>query len=255
VLPPGTLLGPAELAVAVGAGAGAVPCARRPRVAVLATGDELRPPGAPLRPGEIHNSNATALAALARRAGAEVVTARAVADDRASTEAAFAAALAGADVVLASGGVSVGPHDHVKAALEALGVAEGFWRVALQPGGPLWFGTRGRQLVFGLPGNPVSSHVTFLLFARPALLALQGAANPLPVRAEALLDAAMRRRATRERAIPVRLESHAGILHAVPTGTQGSHITSSLVGADALAFVPAGEGTLEASARVAIERL
>ncbi|MCW2954568.1 MAG: molybdenum cofactor synthesis domain protein, partial [Conexibacter sp.] len=224
-------------------------------VAVLATGDELRPPGAPLGPGEIHNSNAVALAALATEAGAEVVTARAVADDRASTEAAFAAALAGADVVIASGGVSVGPHDHVKPALEALGVAEGFWRVALQPGGPLWFGTRGAQLVFGLPGNPVSSYVTFLLFARPALQALQGAASPLPPRTEALLDAAMRRRATRERAIPVRLESRAGSLHAVATGTQGSHISSSLVGADALAFVPPGDGTLEAGARVTIERV
>ena len=97
-------------------------------------------------------------------------------DDPASTESAFAAALAGAEVLIVSGGVSVGPHDHVRPALSTLGVQERFWGVALQPGKPTWFGTRDRKLVFGLPGNPVSAVVTFALFAWPALAALQGAA-------------------------------------------------------------------------------
>jgi molybdopterin molybdotransferase len=250
----GTTLGPAELAVAVLAGASALPCARRPRGAILCTGDELREPGAELRPGEIHNSNAVALAALATRDGAEVLTARTVRDDPASTREAFAAALDEADVVIASGGVSVGPHDHVKPALLALGVEERFWRVDLQPGKPTWFGTRERQLVFGLPGNPVSAFVTFLLFVRPALRALQRAATALPERSEATLTEDVPRR-RREQALRVRLSVRDGALFATPTGPQGSHVTTSLLGADALAFVPAGEEAIPAGERVAIERI
>jgi len=255
VLRRGTTLGPAELAVAVGAGVAKVDVARRPRVAVLCTGDELREPGVPLGPGEIHNSNQIVLAALARKAGAEVVEARAVPDDRDSTERAFADALQRADVVIASGGVSVGPHDHVKPALAELGVEESFWRVLLQPGGPTWFGTRGSQLVFGLPGNPVSSHVTFVLFARPALLALQGVKQPLPPRGDATLSEPIVRRDRRERAIPVRLEGTDTGFRAVPLGLQGSHITSSLSGAAALAFVPPGEGAIDAGGHVEVEPL
>jgi molybdopterin molybdotransferase len=250
----GTTLGAAELAVAVVAGAATLPCARRPRVAILCTGDELREPGAALGPGEIHNSNAVALAALANGAGGEVVRARTVRDEPASTREAFAAALRDADVVVASGGVSVGPHDHVKPALLALGVEQRFWRVDLQPGKPTWFGTRAAQLVFGLPGNPVSAFVTFLLFARPALRALQGDGAPLPARAEAALTQEIPRRA-REQALRVRLHVRDGALHATPTGPQGSHVTASLLGADALAFVAAGTGTIASGERVAIERI
>jgi molybdopterin molybdotransferase len=253
VLEAGTRLGPAELGVAVGAGAGTVACARRPRVAIVCTGDELREPGAPLRPGEIHNSNAPMLAALAARAGASPRAPRVVRDDRAATEAALEEALAEADVVIASGGVSVGPHDHVKDALAELGVTERFWRVSLQPGKPTWFGTRGRQLVFGLPGNPVSSFVTFVLFARPALLALQGA-DPLPSREQAMLAAGVERRA-REQVLRVRLEQHDGRLLATPNGSQRSHVSSSLAGADALAFVAPGAGGAPAGASVPVERL
>lgn len=258
VLEAGTRLGPAELAVAVGAGAGTVACARRPRVAILCTGDELREPGAPLGPGEIHNSNAVMLAALAQQEGAEVVAVERVADDRAATEAAFADALERSDVVIASGGVSVGPHDHVKPALTALGVQERFWRVSLQPGKPTWFGTRGERLVLGLPGNPVSSYVTFLLFARPALRALQGAAA-LPPRERALLGRALPRRG-REQVVRVALRAATGdgdapLLTATPTGPQGSHITRSLLGADGLAFVPSGDGEVAAGTAVEVERI
>src|SRR5262249_15053084 len=146
-----------------------------PRVAVRVTGDELVEPGEPLGPGQIRNSNAIAMAAQAQRAGAEVVTSGIVPDNLEATTAALRAALDSADVVCVSGGVSVGPHDHVKPALAERGVEETFWRVALKPGKPPWFGTRGQQLVFGLPGNPVSAMVTFHLFARPALRGLAGA--------------------------------------------------------------------------------
>jgi molybdopterin molybdotransferase len=253
VLPAGTQLGAGALAVAVGAGAAAVLCTRRPRVAILCTGDELRPPGAALGRGEIHNSNAVMLATLAQQAGAVVTTAGAVGDERAAIEAAIARALGDADVVVLSGGVSVGPHDHVKPVLAALGVAERFWRVDLQPGKPTWFGTRGAQLVFGLPGNPVSSFVTFALFARPALRALQGA-EPLPPRARAALAVDVPRR-RRTQALRVRLDALDGTLRATPTGVQGSHVTASLLGADALAFVAPGQDVAAAETYVPVELL
>ncbi len=255
VLAAGTLLGPGELGAAVGAGAGALTVSRRPRVAVLSTGDELRAPGEPLGPGEIHNSNATMLRALAARSGAEPLATARLPDDLAETRAGLAAALGRADVVVVSGGVSVGPHDHVKPALQALGVTERFWGVALQPGKPTWFGTRERQLVFGLPGNPVSSVVTFTLFARPALAALQGRRPSAGQRAAARLAVPVKRNPVRTQAIRVRLEQRDGLTVATPNGPQDSHIVSSLVGADALAFIPAGDGEYPAGRDVILEPL
>jgi molybdopterin molybdotransferase len=253
VLRAGTRLGPPELAAAVTAGVAAVPCAPRPSLAVLCTGDELQPPGAPLGPGEIHNSNAPALAAMGLRAGAEVTRPVVVPDDRAATELMLGEALEHAHMVVVSGGVSVGPHDHVKPALAALGVTEVFWRVALQPGKPTWFGTRGDRVVFGLPGNPVSAVVTFRLFARPALAAMQGEARD-DARVWARLAEPIRRSPEREMAVRVRLRSAPdGTIEATTTGPQGSHLVSSLLGADALAMVPAGEG--EAPAGTVVETL
>jgi molybdopterin molybdotransferase len=254
VLEPGTLLGPAELGVAVVAGRGEVACARRPRVAIVATGDELVQPGAPLRPGQIHESNSITLGALAAQAGAVVTVHPAVADTPQATRDAFAGALGDADVVIASGGVSVGAHDHVKPALEALGVAEGFWRVALRPGKPTWFGTRGEQLVFGLPGNPVSAMVTFLLFARPALVRLQGG-DPATTRVTARLTEDVPRQPGRDEAVRVRLSEGGGGREATPTGPQGSHQLSSMLGADGLAIVEGGEGAATRGESVVVELL
>jgi molybdopterin molybdotransferase len=254
VLAAGMFLGPAELGAAVAAGAGRLRVSRRPRVRVLCTGDELRAPGEPLGPGEIHNSNGPMLVAYAQRCGAEVPPAVRLRDDRAATESALREALEQSDLVLISGGVSVGPHDHVKPALSSLGVSERFWGVSLQPGKPTWFGTAEEKLVFGLPGNPVSSVVTFSLFVRPALFALQGAA--IDAGREAALGTAVRRNPRREQALRVRLEHRpGGVPVAVPNGPQGSHIVSSLVGADALAMIPPGEGELDAGTRVQLEPL
>ncbi|MBV8217703.1 MAG: molybdopterin molybdotransferase MoeA [Solirubrobacterales bacterium] len=255
VLAAGTTLGGAELGAAVSAGAAALTVYRRPRVQVLSTGDELRAPGEPLGPGEIHNSNAPMLDALATAEGATTATPQRLPDDRAATQKGLAGALETADVVIVTGGVSVGPHDHVKPALADLGVDEVFWRVALQPGKPTWFGHRGTTLVFGLPGNPVSAVVTFSLFVRPALAALQGRAETPLLEGEAVLGTAVHRNPDREQAIRVRLERRNGALVATPNGPQGSHIVTSLLGADALAFVPAGEGELEAGATVTLASL
>jgi molybdopterin molybdotransferase len=255
VLTAGTVLGAAELGAAVSAGAAELTVARRPKVQVLSTGDELKAPGEPLGPGEIHNSNGPMLVALAEHQGAVCPPPDRLPDDRAATEHGLAAALETADVVIVSGGVSVGPHDHVKPALASLGVEEIFWRVALQPGKPTWFGRRGDTLVFGLPGNPVSAVVTFALFVVPALARLQGRSPERPLYDEAILATAIPRNPDREQAVRVRLERRDGRLLATPTGPQGSHIVTSLLGADALALIPAGEGTLDAGAVVALEPL
>jgi molybdopterin molybdotransferase len=255
VLRAGSVLGAAELGAAVGAGAGAVSVALRPRVQVLATGDELKAPGEPLGPGEIHNSNGPMLVALATHQGAVCAPPARLPDDRAATEAGLSAALQSADVVIVSGGVSVGPHDHVKPALADLGVEQVFWRVALQPGKPTWFGRRGSALVFGLPGNPVSAVVTFGLFVVPALAALQGRAPEHQLISEAVLGTSVRRNPDREQAVRVRLERQDGRLVATPNGPQGSHIVTSLLGADALALIPAGQGTLEPGTPVTLEPL
>lgn len=256
VLRAGTPLGPIEVGAAVSAGAAAVAVARRPRVAVLCTGDELRGPGEQLGPGEIHNSNGPMLTGLAARAGAQAPPALRLPDDAAATRDGIAAALQGSDVLILTGGVSVGPHDHVKPALSALGVREVFWSVALQPGKPTWFGTLpDGRLVFGLPGNPVSAVVTFSLFVAPALAALQGAPAPRPPHPSARLGTDVRRNPRREQAMRVRVDDDGSGAVAHPNGPQGSHILSSLLGADALAMIPAGEGQLPAGTVVALEAL
>jgi molybdopterin molybdotransferase len=252
VMEAGRVLGAAEVGVLAALGHPVVRCGAVPRVAVLVTGDELVEPGEPLEPGQIRNSNSYALAAQAIRAGARVVGRAVVRDDRAATEAALEAALGEADVVIVSGGVSVGPHDHVKPALAALGVEERFWRVALKPGKPTWFGERDGKLVFGLPGNPVSAMVTFHLFARPALRVLAGA-EPSETRVRAILDSTLPRTPNRDEVVRCRLEARDDGWHVEPTGSQGSHVLSSMLGADAFALVPAGDGEIAAGERVDIE--
>lgn len=254
VLAAGTSIGPAELGVAASIGRDVLPCARRPGVALLVTGDELTDPGDDLAPGRIYSSNAYALAGLVERSHAQLLSRVTVSDSAASTREALARALDDADVVCISGGVSVGPHDHVKPALQELGVSERFWGVALRPGKPTWFGSRDDALVFGLPGNPVSAMVTFLLFVRPALAALQGNYPPAP-RVSAVLDEPVDLLPTREQAVRVRLSLATDGWHAAPTGAQESHRLTSMLGAAALAMVPRGEGVAARGTTVEIELL
>jgi molybdopterin molybdotransferase len=255
VLEAGTRIGAAELGVIASAARPEVECARRPRVSVVVCGDELIGPGDPMRPGAVRDSNAYTVPALAEAAGAELFSVEHVGDDPAATREALGRALE-SDVGVVCGGVSIGPHDHVRAALAELGAAEAFWGVALRPGKPTWFGEgAGGGLAFGLPGNPVSAMVTFILFARPALLALQGR-NPAAARGRARLAIAYEKQPGRAHAVRCRLElTREGSLVATPTGPQGSHVLTSMLGADALAIMPAAGTGAGAGELVEIELL
>jgi molybdopterin molybdotransferase len=248
--PAGAPLTPQRVTGLASAGVGAVAVRRRPVVHVLATGTELLEVGAPPEPGRIHESNRLTLRLLAEGTGAAVVLHPVVPDDREATRAAVEAALTG-DVLLVSGGVSVGPHDHVKPALEAAGVEEVFWRVRLKPGKPLWFGRRGDTLVFGLPGNPLSTVACFLLFVGPALRRMQGEADAAPTCVPARLTIPARPADGRTTLLTAAL-AHGpdGMLEVTPTEGQGSHLTGALAASDAFAVVPHAGGELPAGALV-----
>ncbi len=238
------------------AGVGSVEVRRRPRVAVLVTGSELLPVGAPPEPGRIHESNGLMIGLLAARAGAVAGEPRTVPDDRAATVAAVGAALETADVLVVSGGVSVGPHDHVRPAFAACGVEEVLWRVQIRPGKPLWFGRHGDRLVFGLPGNPLSTIVCFSMFIAPALRRLGGEADALPALERGRLAVPAEASDGRTTFLTSRIEAaEDGVLEATPTARQGSHMTGALGESDGFAVVPNSQGALPAGAPVALLRL
>jgi molybdopterin molybdotransferase len=245
VVDPGTILRPAELAALAAAGIAEVACAHRPRVALITTGTELRRPGETLEPGQIFESNGVMLAAALASAGAIAELQASVADDEQVHRAALERGLE-ADVLVTSGGVSVGPHDLVRRIEAELGVEEIFWRVAVKPGKPLSFGSRGSTLVFGLPGNPVSSLVCFEVFVRPALLALQGAREPGPRFQEGVLTKTVRRNAQRDEFLRARL----GADGLEPLSGQESHMIARAATADALVLAPRGDGELVVGSRV-----
>ena len=251
----GAPLGAAQIGALAAAGIAEVACAARPRASVVTTGTELRSPGERLGPGEVYEANGLILATQLRSAGAIPERPAVVADDEDAHRAALARGLE-SDVLVTSGGVSVGPHDLVRRIEAELGVEEVFWRVAVKPGKPVSFGLRGATLVFGLPGNPVSSLVGFELFVRPAVLALQGHASPLPRFEPGRLAAAAKQNAAREQL--VRARTHAGDDGAVllePLAGQESHMIARAAGADALVLLPRGEGELPAGAPVRYLRL
>jgi molybdopterin molybdotransferase len=245
----GVRIGAAHVGALAAAGVAEVVCARRPRVAILATGTELRRPGEELGPGEVYEANGALLAAALGPAGAQVESLPAVADDEGAHRAALERGLY-ADVLVTSGGVSVGPHDLVRGLLRELGVEEVFWGVAVKPGKPVAFGVRGRTLVFGLPGNPVSSLVSCELFVRPAMLALQGASEPGPLYRSGRLARAVRRNAQRDEFLRARSRYGDDGVVLEPVTGQESHMIVRASGADALLFAPRGEGELAAGDEV-----
>jgi molybdopterin molybdotransferase len=224
-------------------------------VAVVATGSELVPAGVPLAEGQVYEANGSMLAAALAVTPAAVGAPETVGDDEAALRSAFERALAAADVLVTSGGVSVGEHDLVRAIERALGVEEVFWRVALKPGKPVAFGVRGNTLVFGLPGNPVSALVGAELFVKPALRALQGAADPLPRQEPGRLAASVRRDPERDQFVRARARRDGETVLLEPVRGQESHMIVRSAAAQALVHVPRGNGELPAGVVVSWLRL
>jgi len=267
LLPAGTAMTAASVALIAGAGVDRLVVHRLPRVAVLATGDEVRAPGEALGAAGIPDANGPGLRALVTAAGGETIDLGIAKDDLDDVLTRLRTALAdGADALIVSGGVSVGPYDVVKTAIEAIGQID-LWRVAVQPGKPFAFGTADRPgggapvLLFGLPGNPVSSAVTFELFVRPAIRALAGRRELLrpvdrgvlgePVSKSQGRRAFIRVEADRdETGAPVRDGRGRVPIHLA--GGQGSHVISALAAADALAVIPEADDSLPAGAEVAL---
>ncbi len=254
VVEEGVRLGAAQVGALAAAGLAMVACTRRPRVAVLATGSELARPGESLEPGQVYEANAVMLAASLAAEGADIEVLPAVADDESAHREALERGLA-ADILVTSGGVSVGPHDLVRRIEADLGVEEVFWQVAIKPGKPVSFGVRGETLVFGLPGNPVSSLVGCELFVKPALRALLGLRDPLPRFEPGRLAATLRRNAARDELVRARSRVDRDRVLLEPLSGQESHMIVRAAAADALVHVPRGEGELEAGAAVRWLRL
>jgi len=244
----GEFLTAGRIGLLAAAGMTGVRVGRQPTVGLLATGSELQEPGQPLAPGRIYEGNRLALAALTGCAGAVPRTFPLVTDELAATSRALEEACNQCDAVVTTGGVSVGEMDFIRRAFEQAGGELEFWKVAIKPGRPFAFGRRRGALLFGLPGNPVSALVTFLLLVRPALLRWQGAANAsLPVLpgvlAEPLVNIGGRRHFMR-----VRMDSAGKVYSA---GVQASHILSSVAAASGLVDVPP-DTTLNAGVAVSV---
>src|ERR671916_189660 len=247
ILREGTEIGPPEIALAATQGYGGLPVFRRPMVVVLSTGTELVEPGArDLSPGEIYDSNSFAMIAQAHEVGAEARRISAASDDADLIRDAVREAFEAADVVVTSGGVSVGEKDLVKGTMLELGVEQVFWGVKFKPGKPLFFGVRDDVRLFGLPGNPVSAMVCFELFVRPALVRMMGREDRKRPHIEVYFEDDVKNQFGRMHAMRVSLEHTQRGWLAMSAGAQGSGLVSSLARADALALVGPESGGVRA---------
>lgn len=243
LLEAGAGIGSGEIGLLASQGYAQVPVHRRPRVALLSSGDELRELGEPARPGSLIDSNAHALAAAVREAGGEAVMLPRAPDDRGELARAVRAGIASADVLITSGGVSVGEYDLLHHAFADAGVEETFWKVRIKPGKPLRFGRAGAVPVIGLPGNPVSALLTFEIFVRPGLRIMLGDPRPFRRVIDVELASATSAPASRTELARARVELREGSLpRAHLHRHQGSAALTSLAGADVLVILPEGAG-------------
>jgi molybdopterin molybdotransferase len=252
VVAAGSVLRPQEIGLIASLGQRQVLVSQRPKVALLSTGDEVAEPGQPRTPGQIYDSNRFTLHGLVSQAGGEVLDLGIVPDERDVLRARLLDAAAIADVVITSGGVSVGVYDLVKDVLEEIGGID-FWQVAMQPGRPLAVGRIGRAHFFGLPGNPVASMLTFMLFVRPALYTLAGRRRIFPEAWQARAAEPMRKKTGRREFKRGILEFHDGAWHVRTTGPQGSGILSSMVAGNCLIVLDEERGDVAPGEHVLVE--
>jgi molybdopterin molybdotransferase len=250
-IPAGTEIGAGEAALLASLGLSPVTVVRKPRVIVLVTGDELVAPEEEPPPGRIRDSNSIALATLVEEAGGELVHVEHVRDDRSATLAAFERSAVEADLLVSSGGVAVGRYDFVKDVVEELGRID-MWKVAMQPGKPVVLGRVRETLFLGLPGNPVSIHVSFEQFVRPAIRKMRGSRTLLRPTVTARLAESIDKRPGRLHFVRVRLERRGDSWIAYPR-PQGSHVQSSLVGVHGVARFDIDASHLDAGAKVLVE--
>jgi molybdopterin molybdotransferase len=247
----GERLTPTQIGLFGAVGLSELKVSRQPTVGLLATGTELTEPGAPLNPGKIYESNRLALAPLLARSGASARILPLVPDTLADTKSALASGFAECDAVLTTGGVSVGELDFVRQAFEELGGKLDFWKVAIKPGKPFVFGQMGSKFLFGLPGNPVSAFVTFLLLVRPALLHWQRAIHVNPPSTPGILIEPLSNDADRRHFVRVHADQQGRVKL---SGAQASHLLASLASANGLLDVPPNT-TLPEGTHVRVIRL
>lgn len=252
VLEPGAVLGPAEISFLATCARRSVRVFGRPRVAILSTGDELVEAGEPLAPGKIHDSNGPAVAAAVKQVGGDVIQLGIARDERESLRARLSDGLR-AHVLVTTAGVSKGDRDLVREVLDGLGVRQLFWSVDVKPGRPFAFGMRGRTPVFSLPGNPVSTLLTFEQFVRPALLRMMGHRDVLRPLFPAILEDELQRKPGRVSLVRVRLERRDGELHASSAGNQDTGILRTTLEADGVAIIPADWGDVAPGTRIQVQ--
>jgi molybdopterin molybdotransferase len=254
VITAGDLLTPSHIGVIASTGHDAVSVSVRPRVGILATGDELVRPDRTPGDGKIRNSSSYALMGLVREAGGKPYFLGIVRDRKKAMRKRVREGLA-FDILLLTGGVSVGAHDHVREVLTRSGVDILFWKVNIRPGSPLLFGVADRTLVFGLPGNPVSTGVTFLQFVRPAIRKYLGRKSLSQTQLIAVTDEPLTAKESKRCYLRGIARQEGGVLHVATTGSQSSAVMSSLLKANCLIILPEGTGGVPAGSPVTIEFL
>ncbi|MDT8405223.1 gephyrin-like molybdotransferase Glp [Sulfuriflexus sp.] len=237
ILPAGTRLRPQDMGLIASVGIPAIKVWRRPRVAIFSTGDELVAPGEQIGPGQIYNSNRFILNGLLQTLDCEIIDLGSVPDSLEATVQALQAATRDADLIMTTGGVSVGEEDYVKAALDQLGSVD-MWRVAMKPGKPVAFGQLGESAFIGLPGNPVSAFATFCLFARPFILRMMGVQEVMPRRLPVTADFDWPKEGPRREFVRAQLRAEDGLMKATLYPAQGSGVLTSTVWADGFVEIP-----------------
>jgi len=253
LIPTGTRITAAELGVLASFGFEQVPVYRPVKVALFVTGDELQKPGVELKPGQIYNSNLPVLVDLVAKSGAEVIIQKWIKDDEALLETHLQQALERTDLILTTGGVSMGRFDYLRPVLERLGVREHFWKVAQKPGKPLYFGTKAGKLIFSLPGNPVSAFIGFMIWVWPVLTQWQG--TP-PLKAVAgWLKTPFRREKDKYRFLFGTARMEDGKLVCEPATKTGSHMLTAALKANCILEAEPGESSLTAGSEIQLHFL